>query len=994
MRASIFENPFDNRLSLSQRLEKVIGQAAHLLPTQGPIGVFIHHNTLHAFQHLPFEEAVVEASKKFGTEPYLTEARYQQEVRRGRIRIEDIEAVLDAEADETIWPRALTRRQLRRALIWPGLRLFSTDNVEWLIEEESVLERLRDDLAPDTIEAIRGESDEEESQLAHNLFSACYRRFPKRVEHAPILPDRPGVGLHWLTGVDLDEVIHPTLIRLSAVYLDQGQSYWPMPRSEEGFYATVRDLFGQQGLHRLFPEERYLVGLGKEFGKQRALNLTAFETIIEILARFKITEAEWESCLEAELRALPGWAGLFHQLELDPGLAPHTPWRSSLADFLAVRLTLTWVAFGNIWQQSECQGLAETAWRQPRQEDSPSGNLGHLTRVARLFDAVQLLGLSAGQINSLSESQFQRLTSEIDLFHETERRRILHLAYERRHELDVLAPLKTHRESLDPARFQRTVRPKAQIFFCIDEREESIRRAIEEQEPEVETFGAAGFFGVAVNYRGLDDPHGVALCPVVVKPQHAVIERPTVDDEGVGQKRQQRRRLWASLLQTSFNGSRTLLRGWIGTIGFGLLSLFPLLGRTLAPRRMAVLYRWLEDRFLPTPSTELTLMRAEEDGQELTDQLLVGFSIQEKADRVAAVLRPVGLTNEFSRLVVILGHGSTCLNNPHESAYHCGACGGRRGGPNARLFAAMANNPLVRARLREIGIYLSDETWFLGGDHDTASDQITFFDEGDVPPSHLDDLIFVRRVLDAARAANSLERSRRFESASAIKTPASALLHVQERAEHLAEPRPECGHATNAVAIVGRRSLTRGLFLDRRAFLISYDPTTDEVPGQEGRSLAALLGAAGPVCAGINLEYYFSYVDNERYGSGTKLPHNVTGLMGVMNGQSSDLRTGLPWQMVEIHEPVRLLLIVESTPEKLLQAAFQSPIVRELIENRWIRVVTIDPHHGAFHVYRHGVFEPFTTRLEELTTVDSSPGWFLGKLDHLPIVRVTGQAAS
>jgi uncharacterized protein YbcC (UPF0753/DUF2309 family) len=1007
------------------RLEKAIAHAAHVLPSQGPIGVFIHHNTLHAFQHLPFEEAVVAAAEKYGTEPFMSEMRYRQEIERGRIRLEDLDAVLASEADETIWPRTLRRRELRRALLWPGLREFSADNVEWLIEEEGILERLRDDLPAATSTGLRGDGQEDESQLAHNLFSACYRRLPKSIPAENPAPgrgsraSRPGEGIRLLTGVDVDAVIHPLLIRLCAVYLDQGQAYWPMPRREEGFYQTVRDLFshqGQQSIYRFLPEERYLTGLGREFSSQAERKLTAGEAILEILAGFKVDVTECEEVIEAELRALPGWAGLFHQLELDPGLAPHAAWRCSLLDLLAVRLTMTRVAIGNIWRESGQEGSAEIEWaaagsspvKESARQTMRAGQAGHpgrshhlaqvehLVRVVRLYDAVQLLGLSAGQINSLSEQEFQRLTAEIELFNDFERRRILHLAYERRHELEVLAPLRTHRETIDPRRGGMAGPPKAQIFFCIDEREESMRRAIEEQEPEVETFGAAGFFGVAVNYRGLDDPQGVALCPVVVKPQHAVIERPIENDQGLDQKRQQRRRLWASLWQTSFIGSRTLFRGWIGTIGFGLLSLFPLLGRTLAPRRMAQLHRWLEDRFLPTPGTELTLMRTEE-GEEsgeprLPEQLLAGFSIDEKAERVAAVLRPAGLTSDFSRLVVILGHGSTCLNNPHESAYHCGACGGRRGGPNARLFAAMANNPLVRGRLQEIGITIPDETWFLGGDHDTASDKITFFDEGDVPPSHLDDLRFVRRVLDAARAANALERSRRFESAWADKTPAAALRHVQERAEHLAEPRPECGHATNAVAIVGRRGLTRGLFLDRRAFLISYDPLTDA----DGRSLAALLGAAGPVCAGINLEYYFSYVDNERYGSGTKLPHNITGLLGVMNGQASDLRTGLPWQMVEIHEPVRLLLIVESTPAKMLAAAFQSPLVRELIENRWIRVATIDPENGAFHIYRPGVnggeggFEPFTARLDELPEVATSPDWFLGHLGHLPVARVTG----
>lgn len=175
--------------------------------------------------------------------------------------------------------------------------------------------------------------------------------------------------------------------------------------------------------------------------------------------------------------------------------------------------------------------------------------------------------------------------------------------------------------------------------------------------------------------------------------------------------------------------------------------------------------------------------------------------------------------------------------------------------------------------------------------------------------------------------------------------------------------------------------------MDRRAFLISYDPDRD--PKLD--SMAAILGAAGPVCAGINLEYYFSFVDNEGYGCGTKLPHNVTGLVGVMNGQGSDLRTGLPWQMVEVHEPVRLLLIVENTPENVMSAVRRSALVTELIENRWMRLATMSPD-GSVHVYRDGEFEPMD-EIAPLPETATSPDWFLGKLEHLPIARVTATAA-
>jgi uncharacterized protein YbcC (UPF0753/DUF2309 family) len=444
-------------------------------------------------------------------------------------------------------------------------------------------------------------------------------------------------------------------------------------------------------------------------------------------------------------------------------------------------------------------------------------------------------------------------------------------------------------------------------------------------------------------------------------------------------------------MRNSFVSSKTLLRGWLSTSALGLLSAVPLIGHLLAPRRYALLRNWLNREFLPEPRTELTLMQNTKQSQSAVAGLLTGFAPQEKTERVASVLRPAGLARGFARLVVILGHGSTSLNNPLESAHDCGACGGRRGGPNARLFAAMANRPEVRERLREEGIDIPADTWFIGGYHDTCSDDVELFDLDVVPTTHQPDLESIRNSLDQARAQNALERARRFESSHSDVDAVQSLRHVEERSEHLAQPRPEYGHCTNSVCIIGRRSLTRGLFLDRRAFLVSYDASQDS----DDHSLSSLLAAAVPVCAGISLEYYFSFVDNDRYGCGTKLPHNVTGLVGVMDGHASDLRTGLPWQMVEIHEPVRILFVIETTPNRLDKVINASASLKQLVENRWIRIATIDPVSGRVHVRRDSGFEEFHEALERLPVALSSPEWFAGKLQHLPMAWIqTPQAAT
>ena len=957
-------------------LQHVVAHAAHFLPAQGPIGVFIHHNTLHAFQHKPFEDAVQEAARLFKTEPFLTEAAYRKEFSRGRIQSENIEVVLQREAEKEILPGRLSRRELRLCMLTPGLRSITPENFEWLMDEDGLLDRLRPDLS-NKQSILNGNA---EHVAVRALFAACYHRMPVSGAVVPARAARPRDAILALYGTDTDELINTWLIRLCGVFFDQGLSYWSMPLREKGFYQAVRQMMSQPGL--LPPA--LLDGLKETFAQQFVQQKTSAEVVVDCLNRSGMSQSEWEPLIIAELLALPGWAGLMHKLEVEPELAPHEQVPCSLMDFLAVRLTLTLVATENARSQHGSVLQFWSSWRQ-QVAPAPLTEAQQMSATARIFDIAQLIGLSAEKINSMPANEFNLLIDEINAFDDWERRRVWHLAYEHRHEQEILKPLLTHRAAVNPRRPAN--RPTAQVIFCIDEREESIRRALEEISPSVETLGAAGFFGVAINYQGLDDAHGAAFCPVVVTPQHNILERPHSSDQHLSDKRQSRRKIWAGATHNSFVGSRTLVRGWLGTLGLGWLSVFPLTTRVLSPRRAGNLYARLENLFLPQPQTELALMRDDLENQEKIHGFFPGFTIQEQSERIAGTLRAAGLTGNHSRLVVILGHGSTSLNNPHESAHDCGACGGRRGGPNARTFAAMANHPQVRERMNELGMKIPDDTWFVGGYHDTCNDVVELFDTREIPATHTAEFAQLSESLDRAREANALERARRFEAAYRDTTPQAALHHVEERAEHLSEPRPEYGHCTNAVCVIGRRSLTRGLFLDRRAFLISYDPECDP----ENNSLAAILGAAGPVCAGINLEYYFSFVDNEGYGCGTKLPHNVTGLVGVMNGHASDLRTGLPWQMVEVHEPVRLLLIVENTPEKIMEAVRRSREVTELVENRWIRLVSMSPD-GTVRIYRDGVFELLDETVK-IPAIPSSVEWYRGKLEHLPIAHVTTTAA-
>ena len=339
--------------------------------------------------------------------------------------------------------------------------------------------------------------------------------------------------------------------------------------------------------------------------------------------------------------------------------------------------------------------------------------------------------------------------------------------------------------------------------------------------------------------------------------------------------------------------------------------------------------------------------------------LQIGYTLDEMLTRAEGFLRGIGLVKNFAPIVYIVAHGSSSANNPHHGAHDCGACSGRPGATNARVQAFILNHKKIREQLAVKGILIPESTQFVGCMHDTAADVMAWYDEDILTAENRNAHVINIQNFETALNLNAKERSRRFASINTKQQLEQVRKAIHSRSVSLFEPRPELGHGTNTLAIIGRRKITKGLFLDRRAFLNSYDHTTDA----DGTILSAVMRPIGLVCGGINLEYYFSRVDNIKMGAGTKLPHNVMGLFGVANSSDGDLRPGLPWQMIEVHDPVRLLVIVEHKPEIVLKAIQSSPEVFEWYNNEWVHIVALHPEQKQFYYFRKGVFvkyEPIT----------------------------------
>lgn len=484
------------------------------------------------------------------------------------------------------------------------------------------------------------------------------------------------------------------------------------------------------------------------------------------------------------------------------------------------------------------------------------------------------------------------------------------------------------------AKSPQSSRPDAQLVFCIDVRSEPFRRALEAQ-GNYDTLGFAGFFGLPVQVKGLDDDQPHDSCPVLLKPRHLVCDHAVDSDTSCVRRHDQGRSLlkmpksfyqWLKYNFATPFALVEMLGPWLG---------MRMLARTFAPSLISGLAETTRVMVMPPVPTV---------------PALEGIELSQQADYGESALRMMGLTENLAPLVVLCGHGSSTNNNAYASALDCGACGGNHGGSNARILAAILNSPPVRSLLADRGLAIPSDTLFVAAAHDTTTDHVELYEPRGVSVQQQEMLNSLRADLSKARIANAKARTATF--GLHMLRDDMAIQETQRRSSDWAEVRPEWGLARNAAFIVGPRELTKSVNLKGRCFLHSYDWKNDTA----GKFLTTILTAPMVVAQWINSQYLFSTLDNVAYGAGSKVTQNVTGKLGVMQGNASDLMHGLPLQSVfagdgePYHEPLRLLTIVYAPREMLDRVIQTQDVLIKLFGNGWVTLACIDPTNNQAHL--------------------------------------------
>jgi uncharacterized protein len=844
-------------------LEKSIEHIKHYLPSQWALKDFIHHNTLHAFQHKSFFEGLNDAYEVFGYKVTLNISEYNAEYTKGRITDDVVDRVLASnfvtEAERKIWKK---------------------DMFEFYPEHD----------------------------------------FDARIGN---------LRENWRTkiGLDMDAMVYPTLFRILSNYLDQGISIWKFPIADQSFIGAIREM-EKNGLVSIFRRKRAKVLL--------SMDSITTEDLLKILVGSN--QSLYETYLYDQQFEHNGWSGFVSEVE-------------------------------------------KNAWMLLDNRQIKTSELIYLECLMEI-DALDYK-FGEGKWYPLEDYLDYKPLPLFDKIIETKVFTIAKLwqeAFEWSYYFPVLKGM------IDNHKPKESKQVDFQTIMCIDDRICSWRRYIEELAPNGETFSTPGFFGLDMVFQPEGGKFYTKVCPMPMTPQYLVKEVPVGYNFG-----SLRKKVTAKLTKNKIHHHDTDIHfsqhahnsifGWISSQFIGFFSALNLVSAVLFPRRSAATASPFNHMEKDYP------LSIENHNHEMENGFHLGYTTDEMATRVFNMLTSIGLNKNFAPIIYVIGHGSTSTNNPYYAGYDCGACSGRAGSVNARVFSQMVNKTEVRNLLKEKGIDIPNSTVFMGGLHDTTQDVVQFFDKDEAFSSEQRIVHLAhKQIMRKALVLNAKERSRRFDNVDGTSSMKKIHDSMKRRAISFFEPRPEYNHATNALCIVGRRDMTKGLFLDRRAFLNSYDYRVDT----EGKFLQGILNAAAPVCGGINLEYYFSRTDNSKLGSGSKLPHNVIGLFGVANGIEGDLRPGLPAQMIEIHDPVRLMIIVEQLPDIIVSAIQANAATYEWFINEWIHLICYHPTENKMMEFKGGKFEDLELFAKN-TPVESSQelmSKFESIKENMPVVLI------
>ncbi|QCK81822.1 DUF2309 domain-containing protein [Geobacillus kaustophilus NBRC 102445] len=726
-------------------------------------------------------------------------------------------------------------------------------------------------------------------------------QMPKLIELAAAMPLRSVSIRTRSVRLGLEKRLDQQMIKWCKLFYDRGEAVWALPHREHGFYGSWRRLapldpsLSKEERKRLFDWPHH-----PEEALQRALE------------QLGVQDEEAVAYLEAHLLALPGWAGMM-------------VWQSrragdeigGLINYLAVRLSLEWVF---------------TAPHLPLKEEENEDDRA----VGPLLAAwIHWGGTTLDDWRRLPLEDRQARLVFADRFWRIGRRHLWLEAWEDTYEAKLKEAVLT-RQPEEPKE-----QAAAQLLFCIDVRSEPFRRHVEAVGP-FETYGCAGFFGLPIQTRVLDSDDAHPSCPAIVAPRHEINE--TASPETAAPYRR-RRDLFRFVGRTFKKIKQHLLAGLLLPEMSGPWLGLHTIARSAAPAWAGQAIHQAEMSAQQKPKTTLSL---DCQGHDETTGLPIGLTKEEQVQYVKQLLVNIGLTSSFAPLVVVCGHESETTNNPYASALDCGACGGAAGAFNARVFAALANLPHVRDGLAKEGIVIPDETVFVAAEHITTVDELRWVE---VPPlSEAAEAAFrqLKQALAGVSRQANAERMAKLPHVGAM--PRDPVAEARRRAVDWSEIRPEWGLAGNAAFLIGRRALTKGVHLDGRVFLHSYDWREDPT----GEALAGII--AGPATVGqwINLQYYASTVAPNYYGSGDKTTQTVTGGIGVMQGNGSDLLAGLPWQSVAasdrewFHSPLRLLVIIEAPFSYIERLLDENSEFRRKVQNGWLRLASIDPDSGAW----------------------------------------------